>query len=104
MDTPDSTVTDETANHRFVVAGDGDGPDAELVYRVEGDRLVLVHTEVPDAFRGRGIGGRLVQAAAARAARTGETLVPQCGYARRWLRDHPEVTDGLIIDPRDPSA
>ena len=102
MDVQDTTVIDDTDNHRFVFAEDG--VDAELVYRVSGKRLILVHTEVPAVFRGRGIGGRLVKAAADRAAETGETVVPWCPYARKWLQDHPDVVGGLTLKWSDPPA
>jgi predicted GNAT family acetyltransferase len=69
-----------------------DGQVAELVYRVEGRNLVLIHTEVPEALGGRGIGGRLVQAAVDRAAADGLTIVARCPFARRWLEHHPDAT------------
>ena len=59
---------------------------------------MLAHTEVPDALGGRGLGGRLVQAAAGRARRTGETVLPSCPYARKWLKNHPEIAAGITID------
>ncbi len=93
-------VVDDRAHHRFVYPEGG--VDAELVYRPDGDRLVLVHTEVPDAFRGRGIGGRLVRAAVGRAATTGETVVPSCPYARKWLQDHPEEAAAITVDWSEP--
>jgi predicted GNAT family acetyltransferase len=34
---------------------------AAAYYRVEDDRVVLFHTEVPSEFTGRGIGSRLAQ-------------------------------------------
>ena len=89
-------VVDEPEQHRFRYTEDG--IDAQLVYRVDGDRLALVHTEVPDALGGRGIAGRLVRAAAERAAATGETVLPWCPYARKWLKDHPDVAGGIAID------
>ena len=76
-------VIDNTDASRFELRADG--WLAELVYRVRGDRLVLVHTEVPLELEGRGIGGRLVTAAVDRAAREGLTLVPLCPFARGWL-------------------
>ena len=76
-----SDVIDLPEQGRFEL--DADGHAAELVYRVVGDRLVLIHTEVPVALGGRGIGGRLVQAAVERAAADGLTIVPRCPFARR---------------------
>ena len=75
-----------------------DGWLAELVYRVRGGRLVLIHTEVPLELEGRGIGGRLVTAAVDRAAREGLTLVPLCPFARGWLERHPEAASKAVID------
>ena len=75
-----------------------DGWLAELVYRIRGDRLVLIHTEVPLELEGRGIGGRLVTAAVDRAMRDGLTLVPLCPFARGWLERHPEAASRAVID------
>jgi predicted GNAT family acetyltransferase len=54
---------------------------ALLVYRVEGASLVLIHTEVPEALGGRGLGGVLVEAAVEWAVRDGLTIVPLCPFA-----------------------
>ena len=89
-------VVDERAANRFVVTVDGS--TAELVYRQVGDRLVLVHTGVPDAIAGHGIAGRLTEAALARARDEGLTIVPDCPYARRWLEEHPEAAATVAID------
>jgi hypothetical protein len=70
----------------------------ELVYRVDGDRLILIHTEVPEELAGHGVGGRLVRASLDRAAREGLTIVPQCPFARRWLGDHPDEIGGVEVD------
>ncbi len=95
-------VVDEVDNDRFVVE-QGES-EAELVYWLDGDRLVLIHTEVPPELGGRGIGGQLVAAGVARAARDGLTLAPWCPYARRWLTDHPDAVAGVKIDWTDPPA
>ena len=71
---------------------------AELVYRIRGDRLVLIHTEVPFELEGRGIGGRLVTAAVDRAMRDGLIPVPLCPFARGWLERHPEAANRAVID------
>jgi predicted GNAT family acetyltransferase len=89
-------VIDNTDASRFELRADG--WLAELVYRTRGNRLVLVHTEVPLELEGRGIGGRLVTAAVDRAAREGVTLVPLCPFARGWLKRHPEAASRAAID------
>lgn len=96
MTEDNSAVVDDHQHHRFVSRQDG--IDAQLVCRTDGDRLILVHTEVPDVLSGRGIGGRLVQAAVDRAAATGEILVPWCPYARKWLADRPDLSGRVGID------
>lgn len=89
-------VVDVTAESRFVVTAEG--REAELVYELAPGRLVLVHTGVPDELGGRGMGGRLVRAAVERASSEHLVVVPWCPFARRWLRQHPEVADGVQID------
>jgi uncharacterized protein len=89
-------VTDNQAASRFELGADGSL--AELLYRRVGNRLVLIHTEVPVELEGRGIGGALVAAAVDRAAREGLTLVPLCPFARGWLQRHPDVAARAAID------
>jgi uncharacterized protein len=89
-------ITDNPDESRFEFHADG--RLAELVYRVRGDRLILVHTEVPVEMEGHGIGGRLVTAAVDRAVREGLTLVPLCPFARGWLQRHPDAASKAVID------
>ena len=92
----DGEVTDNQAASRFELGAGGHV--AVLQYRRNGKRLVLMHTEVPGELGGHGIGGRLVAAAAGRAAQEGMTVVPLCPFARRWLGRHPEVAAQAAID------
>jgi len=82
------TVIHEETASRF--SHTEDGHVAELVYRLHGGRLVLVHTGVPAALEGKGVGGELVSAALDYAAADGLTVVPLCPFARRWLEQHPD--------------
>jgi uncharacterized protein len=61
---------------------------AELTYRTEGDRLVLVSTQVPEEWRNQGIGGRLVQAAVTMARRDDLEVDPQCSFAAAWMEQN----------------
>jgi len=94
--TDGAQVTDHKDESRFELAADG--AVAELVYRRRADRLVLIHTGVPDELASQGIGGRLVRAAIDRAASEGLTVVPLCPFARTWLERHPEEADTVNVD------
>jgi predicted GNAT family acetyltransferase len=99
----DAPVVDDTAYSRFVIREGG--AEAELIYALQGDRLILVHTGVPEEWGGHGIGGRLVRTALARARANGLTVVPWCPYARHWLQEHPDDAATVTIDwetPRPP--
>ncbi len=74
------------------------GHVAHLDYVRRGDRLVLVHTEVPDDLEGHGLGGALVRAAIDYAADHTLVVEPQCPFAREWLRRHPDVASRVTID------
>lgn len=96
----DEKVTDNSANSRFELKTDG--AVAELRYRRRANRLVLLHTEVPEPLGGHGIGGRLVQAAVDRALSEGLTVVPLCPFARNWLERHPEAASAVNVDWGEP--
>jgi predicted GNAT family acetyltransferase len=82
-------VVDNPQAARFEL--EADGHLAELVYERHGDRLVLVHTGVPEELGGRGLGGQLVSAAIDEAAAKGLTIVARCPYAKHWLQTHPDA-------------
>jgi uncharacterized protein len=92
---PGAVVRDDRSNRFELVLPDG---TAELLFRRNRDRLVLVHTGVPDALAGRGFGGQLVRAAVDLAIADGLTIVPNCPFARDWLRRHPDVAETVAID------
>jgi uncharacterized protein len=85
----DAEIVDQPDENRLTFEADGEV--AELIYRREGNRLVLVHTGVPRALGGRGIGGRLVTAAVEKASAEGLVVEAWCPFARNWLREHPDV-------------
>ena len=100
----------------------GEREAGELRYARQGDRLVLVHTEVDrslgrqglagaaialgltepldgDGLIGRqGLGSELVRAALDDIRTRGLEIVPRCPFVRRYLERHPEYAD-LVADP-----
>ena len=89
-------IADNTKARRFETTVDG--YRAELDYRRHGNRLVLIHTEVPEELEGNGIGSALVTAAVEDAIEHSLTIVPQCPFAREWLERHPDVVARARID------
>jgi predicted GNAT family acetyltransferase len=86
------TVVDNSAESRLEArVGDSVG---YLIYRIVGDRLVLVHTEVPPQLEGQGVGGALVTAGLDLARERGLTVVARCPFARSWLERHPDALKG----------
>ena len=67
-----------------------DGVEAELVYRRDDGRITILHTGVPEAIGGRGIGGELVHRAFEFARESGLKVRTACSYSEAWLRKHPE--------------
>jgi predicted GNAT family acetyltransferase len=102
MTDTDLIVTDNPEASRFELSVEGHL--AELVYRHRADRLILVHTGVPDELGGRGLGGVLVRAAIDRAAAEGLTVVPWCPFARAWLEKHPDEAARVTIDWSPPPS
>ena len=73
-----------------------DGHEAEMTYsRASAVLIIIDHTEVPDALRGRGVGQVLVQRAVEDARREGFKILPLCPFAKGQFERHPEWRDVL---------
>lgn len=88
------TFEDNGAKGRYVVRADG--AEAEMTFtRVGKTQLIIDHTEVPEAFRGQGIGVKLVERAVEDARASGVKIIPLCPFAAAQFRRHPEWADVL---------
>src|SRR5262245_3721154 len=81
---PDAGVSDNRERSRFELVADGQ--TSFLDYKRGPLGLTLVHTEVPESQRGRGLGTLLVQAAIASGRREGLRVIAECAFARAYLR------------------
>jgi predicted GNAT family acetyltransferase len=88
MELPAPKVVHNAVEGRFEIR-EGDEV-ARLDYSVSGDRISLVHTEVPEAFRGRGYAGQLARAGLEYAKGEGLRVVPECSFVRQYIARHPE--------------
>ena len=90
-------VRDNPAKSRYEVhVGD---TVAFLTYRdsASGARLLL-HTEVPPALEGHGVGTRLVKGALDDAKSAGRHVVPKCPFVAEFIARHPEY-QSLVVSP-----
>ena len=73
-----------------------DGHTAEMTYSKAGvTRLIIDHTGVPDALRGKGAGQAMVQRAVEDARAAGVKIIPLCPFAKAQISKHPEWQDVL---------
>jgi uncharacterized protein len=88
-----SEVRNNTAQSRFEL--DVDGEQAVAYYRLTPGVITFVHTEVPQALSGRGIGTTLVRGALQMVRAQGLKVVPQCPFVSAFMGEHPEYNDLL---------
>ena len=86
---PATAVVDNREAGQFELVVDGQ--TALLIYERTPTSLVLVHTEVPPALRGRHIGDILVRAAIDAAHASGLHVVAVCPFVRAYIKKHPDV-------------
>ena len=80
-------VSDNSAMSRFEMPS-GDAV-AFVEYQRDGDRIVLTHTEVPDAMSGQGVGSKLVAGVLDRIRSEDKKVVAQCEFVASFMRRHP---------------
>jgi uncharacterized protein len=69
---------------------------AEMTYSKAGDKLIIIdHTEVSDALRGKGAGKQLVSAAVEYARKNQIKILPLCPFAKSVFDKSPEFNDVL---------
>ena len=92
-------IEKNTASRRYEMMVDGH--TAVVEYRDEDAGMVrLVHTEVPSALKGRGIGSQLAKEVLDAVRAEGRTVVPQCEFILSYIERHPEYQDLVSPDGR----
>jgi hypothetical protein len=82
-------VRDNREASRFEM--DVDDDLAILQYRRRDNEIVFTHTEVPRAFRGRGLASALTNAALTKAHAEGLRIVALCPFVKAYLKKHPDL-------------
>jgi uncharacterized protein len=84
-------VVHNQANSRFEVELGKE--KAILIYMIKAGLFILLHTEVPPAFEGRGIAGKMAHDALDYARNEGYKVRSYCSYTTRYLEMHPEYQE-----------
>jgi uncharacterized protein len=89
---PEIQVVDNPDENRYEARVDGELAGASF-YQPQDDRLVILHTEVADAYEGQGVGSRLVKGMLDDVRRRGVQITPLCAFTRGYIERHPEYGD-----------
>jgi uncharacterized protein len=93
---PEAKILDNAALHRFELQQDGE--TAFLLYSKTGHSIRLIHTEVPEALRGQGVGSKLVGGVLRQAQQQKLSVVPSCPFVAEYLRGHPDLAS--LVDAK----
>ena len=89
-------VKDNQAASRFEMTSGG--AVAFVAYeRAGGGRIALLHTEVPEALSGQGVGSKLVRGVLDSIRAEGAKVVPRCEFVAAYVARHPEYRD-MVAD------
>jgi uncharacterized protein len=86
-----SDVVNDRAHQRFELTIDGH--PAVSYYKLDGNVVSFIHTEVPPELGGKGVGSRLVQGALDQIRAEGMKVIPVCPFVKAWIAGHPEYRD-----------
>ncbi|WP_109505222.1 GNAT family N-acetyltransferase [Nocardioides speluncae] len=85
-------VKDNPDAHRYEVWEDGQLAGF-VRYRLDGDRIALVHTETVEAFAGRGLAKVLVTQTLDDVRARGLAVLPFCPYVKGFIAKNPDYLD-----------
>ncbi len=60
------------------------------------ERFIIDHTEVEEAYNGKGVGKEMLLAAVDFARKNGKIIIPLCPFAKATFQKHEELQDVLV--------
>jgi uncharacterized protein len=92
-------VVDRQDAHRFEILADG-----ELAgfadYQLSPGEILFVHTEIDEAYEGKGLGSVLVRHALDSARERGLAVLPLCPFVQSWIGRHEDYLDLVPAEAR----
>lgn len=87
-------IREETSHSGGRYVATLEGHEAEMTYSRASPHLIIIdHTGVPDALRGKGAGQALAAHAVEEARAGGWKIIPLCPFFKAQLGRHPEWAD-----------
>lgn len=77
---------------------EAEGSTAFIEYKASHQLLFLIHTEVPPALEGKGVGSAIVEKALQHAKDNGYKIVALCVFVQAYLKRHKEWNDSVASD------
>jgi hypothetical protein len=88
MNHNDNLLVNNEAAHSFELIIEGQRSFVD--YKIKGNRIYLIHTEVPQELQGQGIAGLLVEKVFNYIEEHQLKVVPLCAYVQVFLKRHQE--------------
>lgn len=88
----DAEIRDNPDQRRFELVVDG-ALAGFAAYRVRDGLTVITHSEVDDAYRGKGLGSVLARRTLDQLREQGARIVPACPFFAKYVSEHPEYDD-----------
>lgn len=95
------TVTRDDDRNRYEIFVDDSLGGFTTFHTDSRGRVVYPETEIDPAFKGRGLGSKLIGKAMTESAERGETVVPECSFVAHYLKKN--QVPGLKVDWPEPA-
>lgn len=88
------TSEEQGSGGRYLLRLEGIDEPAMMTFSRASETLIIVdHTEVPTAMRGKGAGQALAEHAVAEARKGGWMIIPLCPFMKAQMDRHPDWND-----------
>jgi predicted GNAT family acetyltransferase len=85
-------VVDRPERHHFEILADGQVAGFSD-YQLHQGEIMFIHTEIDEAYEGKGLGSVLVRHELDTARERGLAVLPLCPFVREWISRHPDYLD-----------
>jgi uncharacterized protein len=85
-------VVDRPETHRYQVLADGEVAGF-VQYQLGPGEITFIHTQIDEAYEGKGVGSVLVRHVLDDARERGLAVLPLCPFVRGWITRHEDYLD-----------